>query len=51
MPFDTALISREGDVLDDQFDEEMRAYQNTLAKKREPIKKDVVSILYRRLVL
>lgn len=29
----------------------MRAYQNTLAKKREPIKKDVVRILHRRLVL
>ena len=38
-------------MLDDQFDEEMRAYQNTLAKKREPIKKDVVRILYRRLTL
>lgn len=37
-------------MLDDQFDEEMRAYQNTLAKKREPIKKDVVSIRNRRLV-
>lgn len=38
-------------MIDNQFDEELRAYENTLAKKREPIKKDVVSIYSKRIIL
>ena len=49
MSFCKALIHREGDVIDDQLDEEMRAYQSALSKKREPIKKDVVSVSNKRM--
>ena len=35
------MSSEEGESFDDQFNEELRALQNTMAKRREPIKKDV----------